>query len=116
MTSNSVTASVTVRAIGPIVSWKITRYEDPVRDTTPGVLRTPTRPQNDAGSRIEPPQSVPTPIVARLAAIDAPVPALEPPGSWSSAYGFLVSPLTDEYENHELAKSGSVVLPRITAP
>src|SRR4051794_22064028 len=116
MTSKTVAASATVRVIGPIVSWKITRYDEPVRGTTPGVLRTPTRLQNDDGSRIEPPQSVPMPTAPRLAATAAPVPALEPPGSWSSAYGFFVSLLTDEYENHDVAKSGSVVFARMIAP
>ena len=53
----------------------------PVRGTTPGVLRTPTRLQNEAGRRTEPPQSVPSPTVAKLAAIAAPVPELDPPGS-----------------------------------
>jgi hypothetical protein len=44
------------------------------------------------------------------------VPALDPPGSRARSNGFFVSSLSDEYENHEVAKSGSVVLPRITAP
>ena len=38
------------------------------------MLRTPTRLQNEAGTRTEPPQSVPIPTVAKLAATDAPVP------------------------------------------
>src|SRR5919199_5831704 len=102
MTSKTVAASATVRAIGPIVSWKITRYDEPVRGTTPGVLRMPTRLQNDDGTRIDPPQSVPIPTAPRFAATAVPVPALEPPGSRSSAYGFFVSWLTEENENHDV--------------
>src|SRR3954447_5292523 len=116
MTSKTVAASATMRVIGPIASWKITRYDEPVRGTTPGVLRIPTRLQNDDGTRIEPPQSVPMPTVPRFAATAAAVPALDPPGSCSSAYGFFVSLLTDENENHDVAKSGSVVLARMIAP
>src|SRR6478752_593557 len=92
-----------------MVSWKITRYDEPVRGTT-------TRLQKEPGTRMEPPQSVPMPTAPRFAATAEPVPALDPPGSWSSAYGFFVSSLSDEYENHDVAKSGSVVLARMTAP
>jgi hypothetical protein len=67
-----------------------------VRGTTPGVLRTPTRLQNDDGTRTDPPQSVPRPTAQRLAATAAPVPELEPPGSRPGSYGFLVSSLSDE--------------------
>src|SRR6478609_3850710 len=103
-------ASATVRVIGPTVSCGMTRYDVPVRGTRPGVLRTPTRLQNDDGTRIEPPQSVPSPAAARLAATAAPVPALEPPGSRSRSWGLRVSPVFDEYENHDVAQSGSAVL------
>src|SRR3954453_23336821 len=89
----------------------MTRYEVPVRGTTPGVLRTPTRLQNDAGTRMDPPQSVPSPTVAKFAATAAPVPELEPPGSRFGSYGLRVSVVIDEYENHDVAQSGSVVLP-----
>jgi hypothetical protein len=65
---------------------------------------------------MEPPQSVPIPTAARLAAIAAPLPALDPPGSRPRSNGFLVSSLSEEKENQEVVKSGSVVLPRITAP
>ena len=85
-----------MRVIGPTVSCGITRYEVPVRGITPGVLRTPTRLQNDDGTRIEPPQSVPRPIAARLAATAAPVPELEPPASRLVSYGLRVSLVSDE--------------------
>jgi hypothetical protein len=76
----------------------------------------PNRLQFADGTRIEPPVSSPIPIVPRLAATPAPVPALEPPGSLSRSYGFFVCPPADEYPNHEAAKSGRFVLARTTAP
>src|SRR3954462_15545128 len=94
----------------------MTRYEVPVRGTTPGVLRTPTRLQNDTGTRMDPPQSVPSPTVARFAATAAPVPELEPPGSRFGSYGLRVSVVSDEYENQDVAQSGSVVLASTMAP
>src|SRR5919198_6636292 len=105
MTPNTVRASATVRAIGPAVSCGMTRYDVPVRGTTPGVLRTPTRLQNDAGTRTEPPQSVPMPMAARFAATAAPLPELEPPGSRFASYELRVSVVSEEYENHDVAQS-----------
>jgi hypothetical protein len=116
MASSSVAASVTVRAMGPAVSWKTTRGDMPARLISPGVTRTPTRLQKLAGKRIEPPVSSPMPTVARFAATAAAVPALDPPGSRSVSYGFSVLPLADECPNHDVAKSGRVVLPRMIAP
>ena len=52
----------------------------PSRLTRPTVGFRPTRPQIDAGETIEPSVSVPTPSGARLAAIAAAVPELEPLG------------------------------------
>ena len=50
----------------------------PSRLTRPTVGLRPTRPQIDAGETIEPSVSVPTPSGARLAAIAAAEPELEP--------------------------------------
>jgi hypothetical protein len=61
-----------------------------------GVTRTPTRLLKLAGRRIEPPVSSPMPTVARLTAMAAAVPALEPPGSRVRSYGFRVSPVAEE--------------------
>ena len=56
----------------------------PLRLTRPTVGLRPTRPATDAGQMMLPSVSVPTPTAARLAAIAAPVPALEPQGLRSS--------------------------------
>ena len=65
--------------------------------------------------------SVPTPIAARLAAIAAPVPELDPHGLRSSTYGFFVWPPRElqpdvERVERKFAHSLRFVLPRITAP
>ena len=64
----------------------------PRRLTNPTVGLMPARPATADGQRMLPSVSVPMPTLARLAAIALPVPALEPQGLRSSAYGFLVCP------------------------
>src|SRR2546426_8635264 len=59
----------------------------PAPSINPSVGFTPTSEQALDGQTIEPSVSVPTPTVAKLAAIAAPVPELEPQGLRSSAYG-----------------------------
>src|SRR5215472_12845245 len=93
----------------------------PARLMRPTVGLMPTRPFAPDGHTIEPSVSVPTPIAARLAAIAAPVPELEPHGLRSSAYGFFVCPPRPlqplvECVDRKLAHSLRFVLPRITTP
>src|SRR5580693_10620219 len=88
----------------------------PARLTSPGVGRSPTTPQNDAGTRMEPPVSVPTPATPKPAATAAAVPPLEPPGSRRGSCGLRVTPERDEWPCHDAARSGIVVLPITTAP
>ena len=76
--------SATLRPIGPAVSCEIEIGMMPLRLTRPTVGFKPTRPFTDDGQMMLPSVSVPTPIVARLAAIAVPVPALEPQGLRSS--------------------------------
>src|SRR5688572_22373660 len=89
--SNSA-ASATERAIGPAVSCEEEIGMMPLRLTMPTVGLMPTRPFTEAGQMMLPSVSVPTPIAARLAAIAAPVPELEPHGLRSRTYGFFVCP------------------------
>src|SRR5260370_23829098 len=93
----------------------------PPPSINPGVAFPPTGEQALDGRTIEPSVSVPTPTVARLAAIATPVPELEPQGLRSSAYGFLHWPPRPlhpdtEWVERKLAHSERFVLPRITAP
>src|SRR5207245_4946273 len=80
-------ASLTLRHIGPAVSWLWAMGMMPERLTRPTVGLMPTRELAPEGQITEPSVSVPTPAAARLAAIATPVPELEPQGLRSVAYG-----------------------------
>jgi len=58
----------------------------------PRVGLSPTKPQNAAGVRTEPPPSVPWPIATMPAATAAPEPPLDPPALCSVAHGLRVGP------------------------
>ena len=65
----------------------------PERLTRPRVGLIPTRELLLAGLRIDPDVSVPIPTTAKLAAMLAPVPELEPPTSHTAGpYGFITWP------------------------
>src|SRR5437588_8314515 len=93
----------------------------PARLIKPSVVLIPTNEFAFEGQTTEPSVSVPIPIVARFAAIAAPVPELEPQGFRSSTYGFFVWPPRPlqplvEWLERKLAHSLRFVLPMITAP
>src|SRR5207253_3122037 len=90
--ASSTIASVTVRAIGPAVSWLCAIGTMPLRLTSPSVGLMPTSELLFDGETIDPSVSVPTAAAQRSAAAAAPDPELEPDGLRSSAYGFFVSP------------------------
>ncbi len=73
-----IAASLTLRAIGPGVSWLCEIGTTWVRETRPTVGLSPTSPANSAGQVTEPSVSVPTPTAASDAAMAAPVPDEEP--------------------------------------
>lgn len=112
---------MTVRAIGPAVSWLCEIGMIPLRLTRPTVGFSPTSPFDDDGQTTEPSVSVPTPTAAKFAATAAPVPVLEPHALRFSAYGLRVSPPRPlqpllECVDRKFAHSLRFVLPRITAP
>src|SRR5687768_7538116 len=116
-----IAASVTVRVIGPAVSWLCEIGMMPLWLTRPTVGFRPTRPFDDDGQTTEPSVSVPTPTAAKFAAIAAPVPVLEPHALRLSAYGLRVRPPRPlqplvECVERKFAHSLRFVLPRITAP
>ena len=74
-------ASVTVRVIGPAVSWSAVIGMIPYRLMRPIVGRMPTSMFEFDGLMTDPPVSVPTLAAQRLAAV--PIPELEPP-VWSA--------------------------------
>src|SRR6266478_3304692 len=93
----------------------------PAPSIRPTVGFTPTSEQALDGQTIEPSVSVPMPTAAKLAAIAAPVPELEPQGLRSSAYGLAhwpPRPLQPDIEWLEriFAHSDRLAFPMITAP
>src|SRR5688500_1741014 len=93
----------------------------PLRDTNPTVGFNPTIPHIDAGQRIDPSVSVPTPTAPRFAAIAAPVPDDEPHGLRSKIYGLRVCPPRPDHPlieslSRKFAHSLRLVFARITAP
>ena len=76
----------------------------------------PTRPQQDAGIRIEPAPSLPCAIGTAPAATSAAAPPLDPPTPRCRSHGLRVGPcLTDSVEKL-IAISGTVVKPKVTSP
>src|SRR6266849_8739496 len=97
ITSKSERASAIVRAIGPTTPIQekapAPGGKCPVAGTRPGVGFNPQMPQKCAGTRMEPPPSLPTPPVEHPAAIAAASPPLEPPALHDKSQGFLVLPV-----------------------
>ncbi len=98
-------ASVTVRAIGPAVSWSAVIGMTPQRLTRPTVGLMPASMLAFDGDRMDPDVSVPTFAAQKLPAV--PMPELEPPvpmtgrpsflpglGSRRGSYGFRPNPPT----------------------
>ena len=71
----------------PPVSNDGARAQEPARETRPWVGRMPKTPQNDAGTRTDPPVSPPSPNSAWPAATAAAEPEEEPPGVRSGQRG-----------------------------
>src|SRR5271163_3891580 len=94
--SKSARTSATVRAIGPTTPSQEKAPslggKCPVPGIRPGVGFSPQMPQKCAGTRIEPPPSLPTPATEQPAAIAAASPPLEPPEECARFQGLLVCP------------------------
>src|SRR5689334_16748756 len=75
-----IAASVTVRQIGPAVSWLAAMGTTPCRLISPTVGLIPTTELALDGLKIDPEVSVPTVAAARFAAAATPGPELDPPG------------------------------------
>src|SRR5687768_12547497 len=80
ITDSVAAVSYTDRVMGPARSCVGPRGTIPARETMPCVATMPTRLLYEEGICTEPPVSVPMPMVANQAAIEAPVPFDEPPG------------------------------------
>ena len=89
MISRRAAASATVRPMGPFVASPLKLSPIGACDTRPRDGLIPTKPQQAAGPRIEPPPSEPWAIAHNPAATAAAAPPLEPPGVYSKFQGFL---------------------------
>src|SRR5205814_3365408 len=119
--SSSATASATVRAIGPAVSWLCAIGTMPSRLRSPRVGLMPTRALVLDGDTIEPSVSLPIAAAHNEAATATPDPELDPDGLRSNAYGFFVCPPRplqplDECVDRKFAHSLRFVLPSTIAP
>src|SRR3989344_2113582 len=88
----------------------------PERETAPYVGFTPTPPQNEAGSLMDPPVSEPKAACAMLAPTAAAEPPDEPPATLVWSYGFFVTPYAEFSVEEPMANSSILVRPRKIAP
>src|SRR6516162_6559078 len=88
----------------------------PYRDTRPYVGLTPTILQNEAGSRMEPPVSVPSAIGTLHAPTVLALPPDDPPGTRVGSHGLRVGKNAEFSHDDPIANSSIFVLPMITAP
>ena len=82
----------------------------------PSVALSPTRPEQEAGPRVEPAPSVASDSGPMPAATAATAPPLDPPGVSAGFHGLPVTPNSGFAVYPSLANSGTLVLPRISAP
>src|SRR6266576_6324244 len=120
VTSKSKRTSATVRAMGPTTPIQEKAPEPggkcPVAGMRPGVGFSPQIPQKCAGTRIEPPPSLPTPPAEQPVAIAAASPPLEPPEECAKFHGLQVLPLSRLLVSYAIKNSGVLVFPRRMAP
>src|ERR1700681_1839844 len=118
ITSSISAASATVRAIGPVCASDAHDGGENPGDlgTRPKVGFTPTTPQNEDGTRIEPTPSVPTASGPHPAATAAAAPPLDPPLVRSSRQGLRVMPDTGLSAVSLYPDSQVVVLQVMIAP
>ena len=114
--ARSARTSVTERASGPTVSRELLTGCTPWVETAPNVGRRPETPHSDAGSRTDPPVSVPIAATHRSAATAAPEPPLDPPGIRSGAAGLTTAPNVSFADVAPKASSWRFAVPRITPP
>src|SRR5580704_6263377 len=113
ITANSVRTSSIVRAIGPTTPIRANGPpafgKCPVEGMRPGVGFNPQMPQKCAGSRIDPPPSLPTPPAESPAAIAAASPPLDPPEVRERFHGLLVRPYKRLSVSQAISSSGVLV-------
>src|SRR2546428_10064571 len=116
MTESVSAVAATVRAIGPVTLHGSQASGAGCPGTSPGEVRNPTTPQNDAGSRSEPPRSVPWARGPSPVARATAPPPVEPPGVRAGFHGLRVTPKTALNVLAPAPNSGVLVLPTTMAP
>jgi hypothetical protein len=82
----------------------------------PGVGFNPLIPQKCAGTRTDPPPSLPTPPIEHPDAIAAASPPLDPPADRDTSHGLLVFPDNALSVSYAIKNSGTLVFPIKIAP
>src|SRR6478735_2447913 len=113
--SRACAVTPTVRVSTPLQARKDSPRPGPT-EIRPRLGLRPTRPQQAAGMRIEPPPSLPCAIGTMPAATDAAEPPEDPPGVWSNDQGLRVGPVKRPSVVCRIANSGRLVMPTITKP
>ncbi len=109
--------SSTVRVSTPSVGRPIApSVHSGAHDTRPRVGFRPTRPQHEAGMRIEPPPSLPCASETMPDATAAPLPPDDPPGVRDVSHGLRVGPKRSGSVTGRIPSSGVLVLPTMIAP
>src|SRR5207248_5365124 len=99
------------RANGPTDCGKC-----PLAGMRPGVGFSPQIPQKCAGTRMDPPPSLPTPPAEHPLAMTAASPPLEPPAVRDKSQGLLLRPYSRLSVSHAMRSSGVFVTPSTIAP
>src|SRR3954452_5195064 len=110
-------SAAAVSSIVRVKTPSVDRNESPAsgpREMRPRLGLRPTRPQQAAGTRIEPPPSEAWAIGTRPPATAAPEPPDEPPGVWSVFHGLRVGPKRLGSVTGTMPISGEAVFPTIT--
>src|SRR3954468_2716833 len=116
MTSSSAAASRTVCASGPDVPSPSEPETYGAGETRPREVLMPTRRQQDAGMRIEPPPSLACATGSSPPATAAAAPPLEPPGVRDVSHGLRQLPFSSDSVCAIVPNSGVFVLPSTTKP
>src|SRR5262249_29141702 len=114
--SSTMATSATSRPSGPTWSRDDAYAMTPYRDTRPYVGLSPTTPQKAAGSRTDPPVSVPSAAWHSRAAPATPEPPEDPPGPRAGSHGFRVTPSAEFSVDEPIANSSQLSFPTMTAP
>ena len=109
--------SPTVRPMGPMTEYPLTPSD--VRgpsDIRPREGLSPSRPQQEAGIRTEPPSSVPSATGHMPLATAAADPPLEPPGDSVISHGLRHAPFNSDSVTESPPNSGVLVFPTRMKP